>query len=90
MTCDPVGLANSLRAAGTGAMTPLWDRLANLAVPTLVLCGELDAKFVAIGREMAALLPRSELAVVTDAGHAAHLEEPDACAAAIRQHLAAH
>ena len=90
MTCDPVGLANSLRAAGTGAMTPLWDRLAKLEVPTLVLCGELDAKFVAIGREMANLLPCGELAVVADAGHAAHLEDPDACAAAIRRHLIAH
>ena len=90
MTCDPVGLANSLRAAGTGAMTPLWDRLAKLEVPTLVLCGELDAKFVAIGREMAGLLPRGELAVLDGIGHAAHLEDPDACAAAIRRHLIAH
>ncbi len=90
MACDPVGLANSLRAAGTGSMTPLWDRLDSIAVPTLVLCGALDTKFVAIGREMAGLLPRSELAVVPDAGHAAHLEDPDACAAAIRRHLIAH
>ena len=87
---NPVGLANSLRAAGTGSMTPLWDRLDGIEVPTLVLCGALDAKFVAIGREMADLLPHSELAVVADAGHAAHLEDPDACATAIHRHLAAH
>ena len=90
MTCNPVGLANSLRAAGTGSMTPLWDRLGGLDVPTLVLCGALDNKFVDLGRDMAALLPRSELIVVHDAGHAVHLEDPGGCAFAIRQHLADH
>lgn len=86
---DPTGLANSLRAAGTGSMTPLWDRLGALDVPTLVMCGELDTKFVAIGHEMNNLLPASELVVLAGAGHAAHLEDPDGCATAIRRHLAA-
>ena len=87
---NPVGLANSLRAAGTGSMTPLWDRLVGIAVPTLVVCGELDAKFVTTGRKMASLLPDGELVVLAGAGHAVHLEDPDSCAAAIRQHLDAH
>ena len=90
MTCDPVGLANSLRAAGTGAMTPLWDRLGALGMPTLFVCGALDTKFVDLGRDMAALLPLGELIVVHDAGHAVHLEDPVGCALAIRQHLARH
>ena len=90
MTCDPMGLANSLRAAGTGAMPPLWDRLGDLDVPTLAVCGALDTKFVDFGRDMAALLPRGELTVVHDAGHAVHLEDPVSCALAIRQHLADH
>ena len=88
--CDPVGLANSLRAGGTGSMVPLWEHLADLDVPTLIVCGELDAKFVEIGRQMHDLLPASELAILAGAGHAAHLEDPDRCAAAIRRHLAAH
>ena len=78
--CDPVGLANSLRASGTGTMTPLWDRLAVIDVPTLIVCGELDAKFVEIGLRMSELLPESELAVVPGVGHAVHLEAPDLCA----------
>lgn len=86
--CNPVGLANSLRAAGTGSMTPLWDRLNGLDVPTLVICGELDTKFVEIGRRMSELLPRSELAVLPGVGHAVHLEAPEACADVIRQHRA--
>ena len=79
-SCDPVGLANSLRAGGTGSMTPLWDRLGMLNVPTLIVCGELDAKFVALGRQMNDLLPNSELAVMPGVGHAVHLETPDLCA----------
>ncbi len=86
---DPTGLANSLRAAGTGSMVPVWDRLADVDVPTLIVCGELDTKFVTIGHDMNNLLPASELVVVAGAGHAAHLEAPDDCAAAIRRHLAA-
>ena len=78
--CDPVGLANSLRAGGTGSMTPLWDRLATLAVPTLIVCGALDGKFVELGRRMSELLPHSELAVMSGVGHAVHLEAPDLCA----------
>lgn len=87
---DPTGLANSLRAAGTSSMTPLWDRLDALDVPTLIVCGELDVKFIEIGRQMNDLLPRSELIVLAGAGHGAHLETPDDCARAIRGHLAAH
>ena len=87
-SCEPVGLANSLRAAGTGSMTPLWDRLNALDVPTLVICGELDAKFVEIGLRMSELLPESELAVLPGVGHAVHLEAPEACARAIAEHLA--
>src|ERR1019366_8418989 len=36
------GLAASLRLAGTGTMEPLWDRLAGLTMPVLVVAGELD------------------------------------------------
>jgi len=72
------GLAHSLRSYGTGAQTPLWDRLASIDVPVLVLAGELDAKFVDVGRRMAAALPRAAFATVPDAGHAAHTEHPHA------------
>lgn len=85
--CHPLGLANSLRAAGTGSMTPLWDELASIEVPTLVLCGELDTKFVGLGRALADRITNSELVVVPNAGHAVHLEQPDACAAAVQAHL---
>ncbi len=71
------GLASSLRVAGTGSQSSLWDRLGEITAPVLVLAGEHDAKFADIGRRMAALLPDATFASVTGAGHAAHTEQPE-------------
>src|SRR5262249_26256974 len=70
------GLANSLRGLGTGAQAPLHERLAELPMPVLLIAGALDAKFRALASEMAAALPAAHLALVPDAGHAVHLEQP--------------
>lgn len=77
------GLAASLRGMGTGRMTPVWDRLNELHMPTTVIVGERDAKFRGIGEKMAERLPDAELVVVPGAGHAVHLEAADAVAAAL-------
>ena len=82
------GLAHSLRAYGTGAQTPLWDSLAGVEIPVLVLAGELDTKFATIGARMAELLPHGVFAAVPSAGHAAHTERPEATTALITRWLA--
>jgi 2-succinyl-6-hydroxy-2,4-cyclohexadiene-1-carboxylate synthase len=82
------GLAASLRLAGTGAQAPLWRQLPNLSMPVLVLAGERDEKFAAIGRRLAATIgSNASAASIPDAGHAAHLERPDALVAALRSWL---
>jgi 2-succinyl-6-hydroxy-2,4-cyclohexadiene-1-carboxylate synthase len=78
------GLAASLRGSGTGAMTPVWDRLGELTMPVAVLVGERDTKFRALGERLAAGLPDARLVVVPGAGHALHLEAPQAVADALR------
>lgn len=70
------GLAHSLRCYGTGVQAPLWDALSGLAAPTLVVAGELDTKFTAIGNRMADALGHARFRTVADAGHAAHTERP--------------
>lgn len=84
---DPVGLANSLRGLGQGAQPPLHGRLADVRVPTLLIVGEEDAKFRRLAEEMAAIMPEARVAVVTGAGHAAHLEQPDLFAQAVLDFL---
>lgn len=82
------GLAGSLRGMGTGSQPSLWDNLVNLSLPGLLLVGELDEKFAALNRRMAALWAGAELAIIPDAGHAIHLERPDAFVAAVLDFLA--
>ncbi|MCY4073578.1 MAG: 2-succinyl-6-hydroxy-2,4-cyclohexadiene-1-carboxylate synthase [Chloroflexi bacterium] len=70
------GLANSLRGMGSGAQPNLWPRLGQVMMPTLLLVGEGDSKFVAINQLMARQIPRTDLRVIPDAGHNIHLEQP--------------
>jgi 2-succinyl-6-hydroxy-2,4-cyclohexadiene-1-carboxylate synthase len=72
------GLAAALRGLGTGVMPPLWGRLGELVMPVDLVVGERDEKFGAIAERMAALLPSARVVVVEGAGHAVHLEAPDA------------
>jgi 2-succinyl-6-hydroxy-2,4-cyclohexadiene-1-carboxylate synthase len=76
----PAGLAAALRGLGTGAMTPVWDRLGELECPVVLATGERDAKFVAVAEAMAERIARAEVVLVAGAGHAAHLERPHAVA----------
>lgn len=85
---DPAGLALSLRMGGAGAMEPLHDRLGRCRAPAHIIAGADDAKFCALADELAALLPRASVTRIAGAGHAAHLEQPEATAAAVVAFLA--
>ena len=47
-------LATMLRTLGTGEMEPLWGRLAELTMPVMIVTGTHDAKFDALGDQLAA------------------------------------
>jgi 2-succinyl-6-hydroxy-2,4-cyclohexadiene-1-carboxylate synthase len=81
------GLAASLRALGPGAQPPLFDALATLRAPALLLAGALDQSFVAIARDLGRRMPRAEVCVVEDAGHAVHLEQPASVRRLVRDFL---
>jgi 2-succinyl-6-hydroxy-2,4-cyclohexadiene-1-carboxylate synthase len=72
----PQGLAASLRGAGQGSMIPLFDRLAGVDRPTLVITGAIDS----LGRPRAVRvadgIPGARLALVDGAGHTPHDEQP--------------
>lgn len=71
-------LAASLRGAGQGVMRPLHERLGALTTPTLVMGGTLDATGLERAREVAGSLPDARVEVIEDAGHAPHIERPEA------------
>jgi 2-succinyl-6-hydroxy-2,4-cyclohexadiene-1-carboxylate synthase len=79
------GLASSLRLAGTGSQHPLWGSIVSLTMPVLIVTGELDQKFTALGRRMAEVIgPTARHVVVTGAGHAPHLQRPGEVAELVR------
>ena len=74
----PAGLARALRGLGTGALPSLWDRLGSLSMQVTLVVGERDSKFQGIAGEMAAAIPTADVVIVPGAGHAVHLEAPEA------------
>ena len=85
------GLESSLLQSGTGAQDPSWDLLHRLDMPVLVLAGERDDKFTRLGRRLQESIGgNATFATVAGAGHAAHLEQPEAFLAVVRPWLAAH
>ena len=84
------GLANSLQGLGAGMQAPVLEELRGLRLPVLLLAGALDEKYCGQAGGMAAVLPRSRVCIVPDAGHAIHLEQPAAFDDALREFLHAH
>ena len=73
------GLAAALRLMGTGTQEPLLRRLDELTMPVLVLAGERDDKFAEQALHIGGWIgPTARLALVPDAGHACHIENPEA------------
>ena len=85
----PKGLAQSLRGMGAGAQTPIFDRLARFEGPVLLVAGEQDQKFRDIATILAEGLGHSRTEIISDVGHAAHLESPAAFSALTREFLVA-
>jgi 2-succinyl-6-hydroxy-2,4-cyclohexadiene-1-carboxylate synthase len=87
LECDRYGLAASLRHMGTGVMPSLWNMLPSLALPTLLIVGGRDSKFVDIGRRMRQRSDRFTLKQLEGAGHNVHFERPQQVAHAIVEYL---
>jgi 2-succinyl-6-hydroxy-2,4-cyclohexadiene-1-carboxylate synthase len=73
-------IACQLRALGQGAQPSNWARLAELRIPVLVVAGERDAKYVELAHAMASTITGARVEIVPNAGHACHLEQPEAIA----------
>lgn len=74
---QPYGLICSLMYMGTGQQPSYWEGLVDWdRFSVSLMVGERDAKFVGLGKEMADLIPESQLVIFEEAGHCVHLEKP--------------
>jgi 2-succinyl-6-hydroxy-2,4-cyclohexadiene-1-carboxylate synthase len=57
-------------------MEPLYNKIKDIPLKTLLVTGELDSKYTDINIEMVKLLTNAEHKIIKNAGHNTHLEEP--------------
>jgi 2-succinyl-6-hydroxy-2,4-cyclohexadiene-1-carboxylate synthase len=81
------GLADSLRRCSVGTQRWLGDELVDAAVPVQLVCGARDDPFVTAACALAGRGGAVDVAVVTGAGHVAHLEQPELTARLVRARL---
>lgn len=74
---QPANLAKSLREMGAGRQPSLWEELATNKIPLLLVVGEKDDKFRAIGNEIASKTPSTSTAIVEGCGHNIHFENSE-------------
>ena len=87
---EPRALATLLRTAGQGAVEPAWQRLHTLDLPFLAVAGAGDERYAQHARRMARAVPHGRVAIVENAGHAAHLQRPWHVAELLAQFLDEH
>lgn len=85
------GLAASLELAGTGSQRPLWSGLRRLTMPVLLVAGADDTRYTDIAARMADTIgPHAQHVAIPDAGHTAHLEQPEPFIEVLRSWLRRH
>jgi 2-succinyl-6-hydroxy-2,4-cyclohexadiene-1-carboxylate synthase len=84
---DPRSLALLLRTAGQGTLEPVWHEMRALELPLLAIAGARDDGYSRAAKRIASTAPNGRVAIVENAGHAAHLQQPDAVATLISDFL---
>jgi pimeloyl-ACP methyl ester carboxylesterase len=73
------------------AETDQRDLLPRIAVPTLLIWGELDVRSpLSVARQFEQAIPDAKLVVISGAGHVTNLERPEQFNAAVREFCRAH
>jgi pimeloyl-ACP methyl ester carboxylesterase len=73
------------------AETDQRDLLPRIAVPTLLIWGELDVRSpLSVARQFEHAIPDATLVVISGAGHITNLERPEQFNAAVREFCRAH
>ena len=84
----PVSMRTALEVM---AEADLSDLLSRIAVPTLLIWGEQDARSpLSVARQFEAAIPGAKLVVIPQAGHVSNLERPEQFNDAVRGFCRAH
>ncbi|MGH3714383.1 MAG: alpha/beta fold hydrolase [Micromonosporaceae bacterium] len=84
----PAALGQQLTIMGEADQRDLLPRI---AVPTLLIWGELDARSpLSVAHQFEQAIPDTELVVIGGAGHVSNLEQPEAVNQAVREFCRAH
>ncbi|NVM22472.1 MAG: 2-succinyl-6-hydroxy-2,4-cyclohexadiene-1-carboxylate synthase [Desulfobacterales bacterium] len=86
---DASWMAKVLRELSPGRQAPLWDKLATLDMPVLLIAGDLDHKYKKIAHEMKGCFKDSQVRLMPGAGHNTHLEAPEEFGLALASFLTA-
>lgn len=81
----PDALACALRNFGLGHQPSYALEVRQLSIPTVLVAGGLDEKFLALSRQLADQLPNGHCAVVEQVGHQLLVEAPDQVARIINE-----
>ena len=77
----------AIKLMGNGALPSLWKHLEQINHPILLVSGVNDSKYCSINTEMLAYLRKGRHKILSNAGHAFHLEKPLETAQTIRHFL---
>lgn len=85
---DPKALGAALIGIGQAAYEPTWDRMHEIAAPTLLISGGRDAIYTRHAERLTELIQNATHVVIEPASHAVHMAEPKAAADAVADFLA--
>ena len=72
---ESVWMAKVIVDLSPGQQKPLWKELPNLTLPSLILAGELDAKYRLVAAKTAGAMVNAQLQLIPQSGHNIHAEE---------------
>ncbi|WP_250658303.1 2-succinyl-6-hydroxy-2,4-cyclohexadiene-1-carboxylate synthase [Alkalimarinus coralli] len=82
-----IPLAKALTEFGLGLQPPYWRFLSQWRKPLCYISGEYDAKFTEIGRQLNNINPSLRHAIISNAAHNCHIDQPQHFIDVISDHL---
>ncbi len=80
------GKSDFLTLCKTMAELDFSDKIAGIACPTLIICGEKDTANKKAALDMSKLIENSELHIIEKAGHEVNVEAPERLAEIVRSY----